>query len=105
MGQGFGTIAKYRVKPGHDKELTADMERFEATPPQGWRYHTVFRSTEDPNEIWLSVVFDSEEAYKRNANSPEMDAEYRRLLQHLDAEPEWHDGHVIHEGMHKAAPH
>lgn len=104
MAQGYGTIAKYRVKPGHDKELTADMERFEVSPPQGWRYHTVFRSTENPNEIWLSVVFDSEEAYKRNANSPEMDAEYRRLLQHLESEPEWHDGHVIHEGMHKGAP-
>lgn len=105
MGQGFGTIAKYRVKPGHDKELTADMARFEDSPPDGWRYHTVFKSTEDPNEIWLSVVFDSEEAYKRNAGSPEMDAEYRRLLQHLESEPEWHDGHVIHEGMQKEAPH
>ena len=105
MGQGYGTIARYRVKPGHDKELTADMERFEDSPPPGWRYHTVFRSTEDPNEIWLSVVFDSEDAYKRNANSPEMDVEYRRLLEHLESEPEWHDGYVIHEGMHRGAPH
>ena len=21
------------------------------------------------------------------------------MLEHLESEPEWHDGHVIHEGM------
>ena len=103
MAQGFGTIARYRVKPGHDKELTADMEKFEDSPPEGWKYHTVFRSTENPNEVWLCVVFDSEQSYKKNADSPEMNSEYKRLLEHLESEPEWHDGHVIHEAMRKVA--
>ena len=99
----FGTVARYVLKPGHEKQFMDDMGSFETDPPAGWVYHTAFRSTKDPNEIWLSVVFESEEAYKKNADSPEMDREYRKMLDHLQSEPEWHDGHVIHEAMRQSA--
>src|ERR1044072_236818 len=99
----FGTVAKYRLKPGHEKQFMDEMGSFEDNPPAGWVYHTVFRSSKDPNELWLSVVFESEEAYRKNAGSPQMDKEYRRMLDHLQGEPEWHDGHVIHEAMRQAA--
>ena len=95
----FGTIARYRVKPGRVDQFMSEMGSFEANPPEGWLYHTVFRSTTDPNEIWMSVVFQSEELYKKSADSPEMDSQYRQMLEHLDGEPEWHDGNVIHEAM------
>jgi quinol monooxygenase YgiN len=100
---GFGTIGRYRVKPGHEEQFVGDMASFEQNPPPGWIYHTMFRSTKDPNEIWVSVVFENEEAYRKNASSPEMDKEYHKMLGHLQGEPEWHDGHVIHEGMRKQA--
>ena len=100
----YGTIAKYTVKPGHETQFMGDMERFEESPPAGWIYHTIFRSTTNPNEIWMSVVFENEAAYKKNADSPEMDKEYHRMLEHLEGEPEWHDGNVIHEAMRKSAP-
>ena len=95
----FGTIARYRVKPGRVDQFMGEMGSFEGNPPEGWLYHTVFRSTTDPNEIWMSVVFQSEELYKKSAGSPEMDSQYRQMLEHLDGEPEWHDGNVIHEAM------
>ncbi len=97
----FGTIAKYTVKPGHEGEIMAEMGELEDSPPPGWVYSTVFRSAADQNEIWMSVVFESEEAYRANAGSPEMDSRYRKLLEHLQSEPEWHDGQVIHEAMRK----
>jgi quinol monooxygenase YgiN len=99
----FGTIAKYRVKPGHVDQLMSDMKDFENDPPKGWVYHTIFRSTEDPNEVWMSVVFDSEDSYRENANSPEMGREYQKMLEHLQGEPEWHDGHIIHEAMRQSS--
>ncbi|HSS94970.1 MAG TPA: antibiotic biosynthesis monooxygenase [Candidatus Dormibacteraeota bacterium] len=99
----FGTIGRYRVKPGHDQQFIKEMKSFETNPPAGWVYHTIFRSTEDPNEIWISVVFDDEEAYRKNADSPDTDREYRKMLEHLVGEPEWHDGHVIHEAMRQTA--
>ena len=100
----FGTVAKYRIKPDHEARFLEEMKGFEADPPEGWVYTTLFRSAQHPNELWMSVVFESEEAYRRNAQSPKMDAEYRKMLEHLDAEPEWHDGHVIHEAMRQQSP-
>ncbi len=100
----YGTIARYSVKPGHLDQFMGDMKEFEGSPPAGWIYHTVFQSVSDPNEVWMSVAFESEEAYRRNADSPDMDREYRGMLEHLAGEPEWHDGHVIHEAMRNQAP-
>ena len=99
----FGTIARYRLKPGHVDQFMKEMGSFENDPPEGWVYHTVFRSTKDPNEIWMSVVFESEDVYRKNADSPDMDREYRKMLEHLHEEPEWHDGEVIHEAMRQPA--
>ena len=97
----FGTVARYRVTPGHEEKFLEQMKGFEESPPPGWIYTTLFRGASDPNEIWMSVVFESEELYKKNADSAEMDHEYRAMLEHLQGEPEWHDGHVIHEAMRK----
>lgn len=98
----YGTVARYRVKAGHEEQLLEQMKGFENAPPQGWIYTTLFRSTTDANDIWMSVVFESEELYKKNAESPEMGSQYSAMLEHLQSEPEWHDGHVIHEAMRKS---
>ncbi len=95
----FGTVARYRIKPGQSDAFMKEMANFESDPPKGWVYTTMFRSAGDENELWMSTVFESEEAYRENAGSPDMDREYRKMLEHLVAEPEWHDGHVIHEAM------
>jgi len=98
----YGTVARYRIKSGHEDKLMEEMKAFEESPPPGWIYTTVFRGATNPNDIWLSVVFESEELYKKNADSPAMDRQYKAMLEHLDGEPEWHDGHVIHEAMRKS---
>jgi hypothetical protein len=76
----YGTVARNRLKPGHEKQLMGVMKGFEQSPPAGWMYTTFFRSAEDPSDIWMSVVFESEEAYRQNANSPEMDSRTRPCL-------------------------
>lgn len=97
----YGTVARYRVKAGHEAGLMEQMKSFETSPPPGWIYTTLFRSDSNPSDIWMSVVFESEELYRKNADSPAMDERYRAMLAHLDGNPEWHDGHVIHEAMRK----
>jgi quinol monooxygenase YgiN len=59
---------------------------------------TVYQMDSDPNELLMAVVFESKEAYVKNADSPEQDARYRQFVALLDAEPEWHDGAVIYNG-------
>lgn len=95
----YGTIARYRIKPGHEAGLLDQMKTFQSSPPSGWLHTTLFRSTTDPNDVWMSAVFESEELYKRNAESPEMGAAYEAMREHLEGEPEWHDGHVVHQAM------
>jgi len=47
----YGTVARYRIKPGQEEKLMGVMKDFEKSPPAGWTYTTVFRSAEDENEI------------------------------------------------------
>ena len=44
--------------------------------------------------IYLAAVFESKRAYWTNAESPEQAELYRRLRQHLTADPEWYDGEI-----------
>ena len=61
----------------------------------GWQSTTVYRSDTDPEEVWLAVVFESKEAYRKNAESPEQGKRYEQMRALLAADPEWHDGEVI----------
>ena len=91
----YGTIARYRVKDGHGDALAREFDEFNASPPSGWVATSVYRSVDNPNEIWIAAVFESEAGYKANADSPEMNQRFTAIMEHLESEPEWHDGHVI----------
>jgi quinol monooxygenase YgiN len=91
----YGTIARYRVKQGHEDQVAREFDTFATSPPDGWVSTTVFRSVGDPREVWIAAVFESEDLYKQNADSPDMDQRFRALMEHLESEPEWHDGHVV----------
>lgn len=100
----YGTIARYRVKQGHEEAVSRQFDDLTASPPKGWIASTVYRSVGDPNEVWISTVFESEALYKQNADSPEMNTRYRTLVEHLEGQPEWHDGHVVrHQAKAEAA--
>jgi quinol monooxygenase YgiN len=94
----YGTIARMRVRPdadGLERVLQRQMEH----PIPGLVATYVYRSDADPNELHLSVLFESRAAYAANAESPEQDARYRELRQLLVADPEWHDGEVVYQHM------
>ncbi len=91
----YGTVARYRLKPGMEEQLLAfEREIREARLP-GLVTEFLFRMDEDPNVYYQAVVFESQEAYGANAESPEQDARYRKLLTLLEGPPEWHDGVVV----------
>ncbi|MBI4764315.1 MAG: antibiotic biosynthesis monooxygenase [Deltaproteobacteria bacterium] len=91
----YGTVAKLITKPGAIEEI----RRMESgRRPSGYIGSYVFQSDQDANELWLVVIFESKEAYMANADSPEQEAEFRRLMNYLVTEPEWHDGEVVYSG-------
>ena len=89
----YGTIAKLTVKPGQVNALRSAMA---SSPPHpGGVAGYVYQMDDDPNVLYLAVVFESKEAYRANADRPETTAEFEKMMQFLVAEPEWHDGEVM----------
>jgi heme-degrading monooxygenase HmoA len=92
----YGTIARYRTKPGTEQKILQIEADLRAADPPGFLFECILRTDAHPDECFEVVVFDSKEAYFALANSPEQDARYRRLLELLEGEPEWHDGEIIY---------
>jgi heme-degrading monooxygenase HmoA len=93
----YGTIARMKARAGSRAAIEAEMERQVAEESAPGHLGTfVYRSDRDPDEYLVSVVFESREAYRANAGSPEQAARYGRLRALLAADREWHDGEVVH---------
>jgi quinol monooxygenase YgiN len=89
----YGTIAKMRATPGKLEALRELASTLDHAPGQVERL--VFQMDSDPNEFWLIGVFESQEAYRMNAASPEQHARYLQVRALLEADPEWHDGPIM----------
>ena len=91
----YGTVARLRVKPGTEAELMALSNDPAYTQVPGWVSTCVYRMDSDPNEFFLTVVFESKEAYFANATSPEQNERFLQLRALMASDPEWHDGEVV----------
>ncbi|HZB98136.1 MAG TPA: hypothetical protein VE219_06015, partial [Candidatus Sulfotelmatobacter sp.] len=67
-----------------------------ASPPGGAKAVYVYKSDGNPDEYWVAAIFESKDAYMRNANTPQQDANFRQMRELLEADPEWHDGEIVH---------
>ena len=92
----YGTIARMRTKPGESQRFTEQMASFERLGVPGFVGAHLYRSDNDPDELWLVVMFEDRESYERNADDPAQHERYLAYRQFLAAEPEWHDGEIIH---------
>ncbi len=92
----YGTITRYRLKPGMEERLLAFEAEIRDAHLPGLITEFTFRMDDDPLVYYEAVIFESKEAYQAVADSPEQDARYRRLLDLLEAPPEWHDGEIVH---------
>jgi heme-degrading monooxygenase HmoA len=91
----YGTVARFRLKPGMEKKLQAFDAEMRAAKLPGLVAEFTYHMDNEPNVYYEAVVFESREAYRALADSPEQDARFRRLLELLEAEPEWHDGEIV----------
>jgi quinol monooxygenase YgiN len=92
----YGTIAKLKVKPGQGEAMKSHMASVSSRQAPGFLAVNVYQMDADPNELYLTVMFENKETYVANARRPETDADFKRMMQFLVAEPEWHDGEVVH---------
>ena len=92
----YGTVARMRVKAGAESRITELFGQYETLKVPGYVGLTVYRLDDDPNELLMAVVFESKEAYRANAESPEQDARYREMLELLESDPQWQDGEIVY---------
>jgi quinol monooxygenase YgiN len=91
----FGTVARMRCKPGGHQWVRAWVDVQTRRGMAGWISTSVYQSESDPSLIWLTVVFESREAYVANANTPVQDQLYHQMLSALEEPPEWSDGELM----------
>lgn len=89
----YGTIAKIYTDPNQVGELQALTKRMDAIPGQLALY--VYQMDANPGELWLVSIFESREAYWKNADSPAQHQRYLEMRTLLSADPEWHDGEIM----------
>ena len=91
----YGTVAKMRIKPGSLASLREMAGSEDMSRAPGYMSTTIYQMDSNPNELFMAVVFESKEAYFKNAESPEQNAMYERFVALLEGPPEWHDGEII----------
>ena len=98
MAQGYGTVYHMRPKPGAEPHVVALLEEWERERKpkvQGAIGGYLFKPDNRPGQLIGVAIFRDHESYRANADDPEQDAWYRRLREHLEADPEWDDGIIL----------
>jgi heme-degrading monooxygenase HmoA len=91
----YGTVAHFRLKPGQEQQLREFEKEIQAARLPGLVAEFTFRMDDDPNAYFQAVVFESRDSYRANADSPEQNERYEKLLGLLEGPPDWHDGEVV----------
>ena len=94
----YGTVANIRVKSGHQDDLIKLMQEWnnERRPKiEGAQTGYAVQLDSGPQDMIMIGIFDNKELYRKNADDPDQDRWFRRIMEHLESEPDWHDGEFI----------
>ena len=91
----YGTIARFRIKPGVKEEFIKAMDSFGGDFIPGWVADYYFQMDKDPDEFYLVALFKDKETYQANADSTEQHERYLVFRSFLLDDPEWHDGFIL----------
>ena len=91
----FGTIARMKLKPGSFEKLQALGRQMGERNAKGFQFTASYKSSADPDEVWLVIGFEDEASYRANADDPETDRMSQTMGELMAAPPEWHDGEIV----------
>jgi quinol monooxygenase YgiN len=91
----YGTIARFRLKPGVKDQFVELMDSMGEAVIPGWVADYYIQMDTDPDEVYLVAIFRDKETYIANADSPEQHERYLKFRSFLVADPEWHDGVIV----------
>ena len=91
----YGTVFRYRVKPGMELKHVELFKKFDANPPDGYVASWTYRLDSDDNEYITAAAHTDKEAYLENAKRPEQGAFFERFRELLADDVEWNDGEIV----------
>jgi quinol monooxygenase YgiN len=88
----YGTIMRAQTKPGQ-RDAFVDMMKQRGTPDRnpGFLSAEIGTVDKDPNGVVAVIHFRDRASYQANAQRPEVDSEYRAMLEYLSEPPQWTD--------------
>ncbi len=89
----YGTIFNLDVKEGCEQELIASFDKLE-NPPGAVAFF-LMKPDKMTTDLVGVAVFESKDAYLKNANRPEQHENFTNMMQYLASEPEWNDGKYL----------
>jgi quinol monooxygenase YgiN len=101
----YGTVAKLKVKPGHIGNVIALAEEWDrdfAPRIKGAVGGISYKLDSDPNTLIMCAIFESKDAYFKNADNPDQDKWFQRMRENLAVDPEWNDGEILYAHTNKA---
>ena len=91
----YGTIARFRIKPGVKDEFIKTIDSFGDVMIPGWLADYYFQMDKDLDEFYLVAIFKDKETYLANADSAQQHEQYLKLRSFLTDDPEWNDGFIV----------
>jgi quinol monooxygenase YgiN len=92
----YGTVFRFRVKPGKEAEFDKLTEGFLANPPDGFVTAWTYRLDAGNNEYIIAAAHTSKEAYLENAQRPAQAEWFQEFRALLEDDPQWNDGEIVH---------
>ena len=93
----YGTVARFRIKPGSEDTLLSLSRELEDDPPAAYVAAYVFRLDSGNDEYITASVWTDRESYRRNSEDERQQRWFARVSELVVGEPQWHDGEVVHK--------
>jgi hypothetical protein len=91
----YGTVFRYRVKPGMEQQHIDLFKEFDSNPPEGYVSSWTYRLDRGDNEYITAAAHTDKGAYLENAKRPAQGAFFERFRALLADDVEWNDGEIV----------
>jgi quinol monooxygenase YgiN len=92
----YGTVTRYRLKPGSEAAAVALSDQLTAAAPPGYIGAYTFRLDSGGDEYITASVWTDRETYAKNSDSEQQQRWFEQVRGLLVGDPQWNDGEVIH---------
>ncbi|HZU75409.1 MAG TPA: antibiotic biosynthesis monooxygenase [Dehalococcoidia bacterium] len=91
----YGTVSRYRLKPGTEAQALALANELDTNPSPGYVGAYMFR-LDAGNDEYISVgVWSDRDMYRKSAEDERQQQWFARFRELMAGDPEWNDGEVI----------